>query len=117
LIAWYAILVVCSEDERYRRPEVLWHGVHAEQHRDHAGHVESLLAPWQAAAEHQVVDRGRVQLRDLRERRGYHLHRDVVWPDRGQRSLERPADRRAGGCDDDCLWHELAPPQIRSQTR
>src|SRR5699024_4569901 len=33
-----------------------------EFYRDRAAHVESRLAPWQATAEHQIVDLGRVEL-------------------------------------------------------
>src|SRR5450756_572638 len=54
----------------------------------------------------EVVDRGGVEPRHLRERGRHDLRQQFIWPDRGQRPLERPADRGAGGRDDDCLWHD-----------
>jgi hypothetical protein len=42
----------------------------AEQHGDDAGHVEALLTAGQAAAQVEVFDLARVELRDLAERGG-----------------------------------------------
>jgi hypothetical protein len=108
LIAWNAIRVVCSDDEQYRdrgsRQVIV-----AEQDRDHARHVVALLAAGQPAAEDQVAELGRVQLRHLGQRRGDHLSDQVVGTDAGQRALERTADRRARGGDDDGLRHDDLP--------
>jgi len=53
----------------------------AELHGDHPAKVEALLTTGQPAAEHQVVDVGRVELRHLVQRRPHHLRRQVVRPD------------------------------------
>ena len=69
------------------------------------GDVEALLARGRAAAHHQVVDLVLGQLRHLVQQRGDHLRGEVVGPHVGQRALEGPADRAAGGGDDDGLGH------------
>jgi hypothetical protein len=80
--------------------------VMAEQQRHDATHVEAALAARQAAAEHQVVDVGRVERRDLVEG-GLHDGRgEVVGTQILQRTLERAADRGPGGRNDHCLGHD-----------
>jgi hypothetical protein len=56
----------------------------AEQDGDHPRHVESLLAAGQAAAEDEVADVGRVQLRDLGQRGGHDLPGQVIGTDGGK---------------------------------
>src|SRR5690606_35726575 len=68
-------------------------------------HVVSLLATRQAAAEHQVVDLVRIELRDLGQGGTDHLDGQVVGTDVLERPLEGATDRRTRGGDDDCLGH------------
>ena len=77
----------------------------SEQHRDHAGHVEALLAAGQPAAQHEVLDVARIQLRYLGQGRSHQLRSQVIRADAGQRALERPANRRPRGGDDHCFGH------------
>ena len=77
----------------------------AEQHGDHPGHVEALLAAGQAAAEQQVVDVVRVELRHLGQRGRDHLSGQVVRPDTGEGTLERAANRGSRRRDDNCVGH------------
>src|SRR4029077_6851817 len=77
--------------------------------RDHPRHVEALLAAGEAAAQHEVADVGRVELGHLGQGGGDHLAGQVVGPDGGEGTLERPADWRAGGGDDDGLGHWALP--------
>ena len=79
--------------------------VHAEQDRDDAAHVVALLAAGQAAAEHQVVDVGGVERGHLVQRRPDDGGGEVVGTQVLQRPLERAADGRAGGRDDDGFGH------------
>ena len=67
--------------------------------------VDTLLTAGQPAAQEQVVDLRGVELGHLVERGADHLRRQVVGTHVLQRPLEGPADRRAGGGDDDCLRH------------
>jgi hypothetical protein len=79
----------------------------AEQRGDHAAHVEALLAAGQAAAEVQIVDGGRVELRNLVQRGPHDGGGEVVGAQVAQRPLERAADGGAGGGDDDSFRHAL----------
>jgi hypothetical protein len=81
------------------------HVVQAEQRRDHPGHVEALLAAGESAAEQDVVDRVRLERRDLVQRRLDDRRGEVVGPHVLERPLERPADRRPRGRDDDGFDH------------
>ena len=83
----------------------------AEQHRDHPGHVEALLAAGQPAAEHEVVERGRVQLRDLVQGGLDDRGGQVVRAEAGHGALGGAADRGTGGGDDDGLGHGGLPRQ------
>jgi hypothetical protein len=96
-MAWNAIRVLCSEDEQYL--VIVVPGTES-------GHVVALLAAGQPAAEDQVVNRGRVELRDLGQRGRDHLHGQIIGADAGQRSLERAPDRGTCGGDNDGLWHD-----------
>ena len=90
----------------------------AEQHRDHPGHVEPLLAAGQPAAEHQIVDLGRIELWHLGQRGPHQLHGQVIGPDRGERPLERATDRGSGGGDDHGFGHRrLLPCAAPERTR
>ena len=79
--------------------------VHAEQDGDDAAHVVALLAAGQAAAEHQVVDVGRVERGHLVQRGADDGGGEVVGPEVLQRPLEGAADGGAGGGDDDGFGH------------
>jgi hypothetical protein len=79
--------------------------VEAQHDPGHPGDVEPLLAAGQPAADDQILYLGRIQLRYLGQHCRHDLGEQVVGPDGGQRSLERPADGRAGGRDDDGFWH------------
>jgi len=59
-------------------------GIEAEQDGDDPRHVVALLAARQAAAQHQVVNRGRVQGRNLVERGPHQLRGQVVGSHPGQ---------------------------------
>ena len=76
------------------------------EHRDHPGQVVALLAGGLAAAEHQVVDLGRVQRGHLGQRGAHDLDGQVVGAHVLERALEGAADRRAGGGDDDGFRHQ-----------
>jgi hypothetical protein len=81
---------------------------------DRAAHVEPGLTARQAAAQHQVVDVGGVELRHLVQRRSDHLHGQVVGPHADQRTLVGAADRRTRGGDDDGFGHDVTHPRIAS---
>ena len=81
LIAWKAIRVVCRARRAVAGQGGAGQVVHAEEDGDHAGHVETLFAAGEPAAEHQVLDVRRFELRDLRQRRTDHLDREVVGPE------------------------------------
>ena len=73
----------------------------AEQGGDHAGHVEALLAAGQAAAQVEVVDVARVELRHLVQGGPDDRGGEVVGAQLAQGALGGAADRGAGGGDDD----------------
>ena len=79
--------------------------VHAEQDADDAAHVVALLAAGQAAAEHQVVDVGRVERGHLVQGGADDGGGQVVGAEVLERPLERAADGGAGGRDDDGFGH------------
>jgi hypothetical protein len=81
------------------------HRVEPEQHRHHPGQVVALFAAGQAAAQHQVVDLGRVERGHLIEGRADHLDGQVVGTHVDERTLAGTADRRPGRRDDHCLGH------------
>ena len=68
LMACNAIRVVCRLDAQYLVTVVPGRCVVAQHDGDDAADVEALLTAGQAAAHHQVVDRGRVELRHLVQR-------------------------------------------------
>src|SRR6266536_1971087 len=76
-----------------------------EQHGHHARHVEALLPARHPAAEHEVVEPARVELRHLVEGGTDDPRRQVVGPQLLERPLVRTADGRAGGGDDHGLGH------------
>jgi len=68
--------------------------------------VEAGLAGGLCAAHDQVVDLARVQRGHLVQRGAHHLGGEVVGSDVDQRPLHGPADRRAGGGNDDGFGHD-----------
>ncbi len=72
----------------------------------HLGHIESGLAAGLSTTEHQIIDVGGVQRRNLVQGGADHLGGKVVRAHAHQRTLARAADRRASERDDDGLWHE-----------
>ena len=76
-----------------------------EQRGHDAAHVVAGLAAGEAAAEDQVVDRRRVQLRDLVQRGLDDQRAQVVGTEVLERSLVRAADGGAGRGNDHCLGH------------
>jgi hypothetical protein len=83
----------------------------AEHDGDHPGHVEALLTTGQPAAEHEVVQRRRVQLRDLVQRGLHDRGGQVVRAEPGHGALGGAADRGTGGGDYDGLGHGGLPRQ------
>ena len=79
---------------------------HPGEHGDDPTHVEALLASGEPTAEHEVVDRGAIEIGQLVERRVDDERSHVVGAFVDQRSLERPTDRGAGSGDDDGLGHD-----------
>jgi hypothetical protein len=79
--------------------------VHPGEHADDPAEVVALLTRGLRAAEHEVVDVGPVELRHLAQCLVDHEGGQVVPPQVAQGSLAGPADRRAGGGDDDCFGH------------
>ena len=75
-----------------------------ERHPD-ARHVGPVPAGGLGTAPVEVLDQRRVELGDLGQGRGDHLHRQVVGADLLERALERAPDGRAGGRDDDGFGH------------
>ena len=65
-----------------------------------AGEVVPLLAAGQPAAQHQVLDLGRVERGDRVEGGPHHLHREVVGTHPGEGALAGATDGRADGGDD-----------------
>jgi hypothetical protein len=61
--------------------------------RDSARDVEPLLTAGQTATKNQVIDIGRIQLRDLVEGCPHHLGGQVVGAHADQRPLNRTPDR------------------------
>jgi hypothetical protein len=76
-----------------------------EQDRYNTPHVEALLAAGKAAAEHQIVNLARVELRKLVQRRPDHQRGQVVGSHGHERALRRPADGGARCRDDHGFWH------------
>src|SRR5581483_6424713 len=77
-----------------------------EQRRD-AGDVRACLAGRLSAPPQDVLDEAAVELGDLVEQRRDDERRHVVGPDVDERALVGPADRGAGGGDDDGFGHGL----------
>jgi hypothetical protein len=77
----------------------------SEQYRDHASHVESLLAAGQPAAEDQIAHVSGIELRHFRQRRRHDLRGQVVRADARKRAFARPANGRPRGGDDHCFGH------------
>ena len=81
-----------------------------------ASHVATVLVVRLRAPQREVLDLVAGQA-DLADRRLDHLYGEIVRPDRGQRTLVRAADRRAGRGHDDCFRHLEFPFRGRGRGR
>ncbi|SIN47088.1 Uncharacterised protein [Mycobacteroides abscessus subsp. abscessus] len=78
----------------------------AQLYRHRATDVETGLAAWLTAAQHQVVDILGVQCGHLVEGGAHHLRGQVIRPHAHQRALAGSPDRGAGSGNDHGFGHE-----------
>ncbi len=89
--------------------ELLGHRVtRIDMDRDVAAHVLPLLSSRQSATEHEVVDVGGTQSRNLCKSGLDHLRGQIVRAHTLERSLHGAADRRACNRNNDSLGHEAS---------
>ena len=81
------------------------HGRQPGQEGHDPGHVVAGLAGGLGVAEHQILDQRRVELGHLGQDGPDDLGGHVVGAEADEGALEGPADRAAGGGDDDGLGH------------
>ena len=83
--------------------------VQAGQEGGHPGHVVAGFAGRLAAAHHEVLDLGRVELGDLGQDLGDDVGGEVVGAAGHEGTLVGPTDRGTSGGDDDGFGHGRAP--------